>query len=139
MSFDPDTLYALLPQVYRSRDSSGALKALVRVLAEQAEVLEEDLARLYDNHFIETCEEWAVPYIGALVGTRGLSAIPEEAARHRNEVANTLALRRRKGTAAALEQLAEDVTDLDAVVVEYFRHLATTQYLKHLRDRKSVV
>lgn len=133
MSFDPDTLYALLPQVYRSRDSSGALKALVRVLAEQAEVLEEDLARLYDNHFIETCEEWAVPYIGALVGTRGLSAIPEEAARHRNEVANTLALRRRKGTAAALEQLAEDVTDLDAVVVEYFRHLATTQYLKHLR------
>ena len=35
MSFDPDTLYALLPQVYRSRDSSGALKALVRVLAEQ--------------------------------------------------------------------------------------------------------
>lgn len=133
MSFDPDTLYALLPQVYRSRDHSGALKALVRVLAEQAEVLEEDLARLYDNHFIETCEEWVVPYIGALVGTRGLSAIPSQAARHRNEVANTLALRRRKGTAAALEQLAEDITDLDAVVVEYFRHLATTQYLKHLR------
>lgn len=133
MSFDPDTLYALLPQVYRSRDHSGALKALVRVLAEQAEVLEEDLARLYDNHFIETCEEWVVPYIGALVGTRGLSAIPARAARHRNEVANTLALRRRKGTAAALEQLAEDITDLDAVVVEYFRHLATTQYLKHLR------
>lgn len=133
MSFDPDTLYALLPQLYRSRDRSGALKALVRVLAEQAEVLEEDLARLYDNHFIETCEEWVVPYIGALVGTRGLSAIPEQAARHRNEVADTLALRRRKGTAAALEQLAKDITDLDAVVVEYFRHLATTQYLKHLR------
>jgi hypothetical protein len=130
MSFDPDTLYALLPQV-RSRDSSGALKALVRVLAEQAEVL-EDLARSTTTTSSRPAKSGRALHRRAGGHPRPVGD-PEEAARHRNEVANTLALRRRKGTAAALEQLAEDVTDLDAVVVEYFRHLATTQYLKHLR------
>ncbi|WP_417067328.1 hypothetical protein [Niveibacterium terrae] len=133
MSFDTESLYALLPQVLRSRDETGALKALVGILAEQARVFEEDLARLYDDHFIETCEEWVVPYIGALVGARGLAAIPERAARARNEVADTLRLRRRKGTAAVLEELASDIMDCDAAAVEFFRVLATTQNLNHLR------
>ena len=51
----------------------------------------------------------------------------------RAQVANTLAYRRRKGTAAVLEQLARDVTAWDASVVEYFQLLATTQYMNHLR------
>src|SRR6185312_1054915 len=41
--------------------------------------------------------------------------------------------RRRKGTAAMLEQLARDVTGWNASAVEYFQLLATTQYLNHLR------
>jgi hypothetical protein len=51
----------------------------------------------------------------------------------RAEVAHTIALRRRKGTALVLEQLARDVTAWDARVVEYFQRINTTQYMNHLR------
>jgi len=112
----------------------GPLKALLSVMAEQAAVLEEDLAQLYDDQFIETCAEWVVPYIGDLVGTRGLFYYPNaRKLSQRAQVANTLAYRRRKGTASVLEQLARDVTEWDASVVEFFQRLATTQYMNHLR------
>ncbi|MBI1395852.1 MAG: hypothetical protein GC151_07715 [Betaproteobacteria bacterium] len=139
MSFDADSLYRLLPQVYRTRDSDGALRALVRILAEQAQVLQDDVAQLYDDQFIETCAEWVVPYIGDLVGARGVDARPGARTSRRNEVADTLRLRRRKGTAAMLEQLAHDVTDWDAAAVEFFRLLATTQYMNHLRPDRGAV
>ena len=46
MSFDADRLYGLLPAIYRIRDyeQGEPLKALLAVLAEQAEVIEADLA-----------------------------------------------------------------------------------------------
>jgi hypothetical protein len=111
----------------------GPLKALLSVISEQSLVLEEDLEALYDNLFIETCAEWVVPYIGDLIGVRGISAFPGASFTQRAFVANTMAYRRRKGTAAMLEQLARDVTDWDASVVEYFQRLATTQYMNHIR------
>jgi hypothetical protein len=111
----------------------GPLKALLAVIAEQAAVLEEDLARIYDDLFIETCAEWVVPYIGDLIGARGLFVFPNAQFSQRALVANEIALRRRKGTAAALEELARDATGWDASVVEYFQLLATTQYMNHLR------
>ncbi len=53
----------------------------------------------------------------------------------RAEVAHTIALRRRKGTAAVLEQLARDVTGWNARAVEYFQLLGWTQYMNHIRPR----
>jgi hypothetical protein len=176
MSFDIETLYSLLPAVYRIRDielaeqldklltpseqaelqslrqqatltaeegkrlgaleakrQRGPLKALLSVIAEQAAVLEDNLDQLYDDLFIETCAEWVVPYIGDLVGARGVSVFPGSSLTERAFVANTIRYRRRKGTAAVLEQLARDLTDWDASVVEYFQLLATTQYMNHIR------
>jgi len=141
VNFDVNRLYNLLPALYRVRDAElaapgndGPLKALLSVIAEQVGVLEEDLEQLYDDQFIETCAEWVVPYIGDLVGARGLFVFPNAAFSQRAQVANTLAYRRRKGTAAVLEQLARDVTMWDASVVEYFQLLATTQYMNHIRS-----
>lgn len=136
MSFDAERLYELMPAVYRLRDAEqgGPLRAFLSVIAEQIAVLEEDLEQLYDDQFIETCAEWAVPYIGDLIGTRGLRAWPDSQLSGRAEVANTIAYRRRKGTAAVLEQLARDVTGWDARAVEFFRLLSTTQYMNHARS-----
>ena len=66
----PDRLQDLLPYVYRKRDAEGgrAMEALLRIVGEQAGVLERDIAGLYDDWFIETCRDWVVPYIGELVG-----------------------------------------------------------------------
>jgi len=136
MSFGlEEKLYELLPSVYRIRDveQSGPLKELLSVIAEQVALLEEDLAQLYDDQFIETCAQWVVPYIGDLIGARGLHALTTTTFSRRAQVANTLAYRRRKGTAAVLEQLARDATGWDARAVEFFQLLATTQYMNHLR------
>lgn len=117
----------------------GPLKTLLSVIAEQVAVLEEDLEQLYDDQFIETCAEWVVPYIGDLVGTRGLFVFPDATFSQRAQVANTIAYRRPKGTAAVLEQLARDVTGWHASVVEYFQLLATTQYMNHLRPQNLAI
>jgi hypothetical protein len=111
----------------------GPLKALLSVIDGQIAVLDENLEQLYDDQFIETCAEWAVPYIGDLIGTRGLLSITDAPFSQRPVVANTISYRRRKGTASVVEQLARDVTQWNANVVEYFKLLATTQYMNHLR------
>lgn len=140
MRFDADRLYELLPAVYRVRDARLAkegeippLKAFISILAGELDNLEENLDQLYDDQFIETCSEWVVPYIGELVGNRPLISIPDAKFSRRAEVANTIAYRRRKGTASIIEQLARDITGWDSNVVEYFELLITTQYLNHLR------
>ena len=76
-----DRLYDLIPVVYRLRDANLGypLKALLHVIAEQVNLLEDDIAQLYENWFIETCQDWVVPYVGALVGYRPLFDLNETA------------------------------------------------------------
>lgn len=133
--FNAEKLYDLLPSIYRIRDAEqgGPLKALLTVIAEQIEVMEENIEQLYDDQFIETCADWVVPYIGDLIGYRMLHGVTERVSSPRAEVAHTIALRRRKGTASVLEQLARDVTGWNACAVEFFQRLATTQYMNHTR------
>lgn len=133
--FDAEKLYSLLPSIYRIRDGEQGepLRALLAVIAEQVGAIEENIQQLYDDQFIETCADWVVPYIGDLIGYRALYADAPGVGSPRAEVAHTIALRRRKGTAAVLEQLARDVTGWNARAVEFFQTLATTQYMNHLR------
>src|SRR5215218_1169990 len=72
MSTSPDRLYELLPAVYRQRDveQGRPLQALLRVISEQVDFVEDDISQLYENLFVETCQEWVVPYIGDLIGYR---------------------------------------------------------------------
>ena len=138
MSFNLKRIYELLPALHRIRDTElgirqlspsekaslealpgsldqhvhGPLKSLLSVIADQVAILEEDLDQLYDDQFIETCAEWAVAYIGELVGTRGLVAVEDTGISQRSEVANTIAYRRRKGTASIIEELATGARDV---------------------------
>ena len=144
---DPDRLYGLLPVVHRMRDAQQGypLRALLRVIAEQVNIVDADIAQLYDNWFIETCQEWAVPYIGDLVGYTPLYDTGEPApvnnpraqARERilisrREVANTVRFRRRKGTVAVLDELAAAVAGWPAKTVEFYRRLGVTQNINYL-------
>ena len=138
MSFDSERTYELLPAIYRIRDADQGepLKALLSVVADQVGVLEEDLAQLYDDQFIETCAPWVVPYIGDLIGYRALHNIVPKVGSQRAEVAHTIGFRRRKGTAAMLEQLARDVTGWNARAVEFFQLLGWTQWTpNHIRPK----
>lgn len=148
MTRDPDRLFDLLPVAHRRRDAERGhpLRALLQVLAEQVGVVEDDIDRLYENWFIETCEDWVVPYLGDVVGysavheagaPAGLS--PERRRRlekilvPRREVANTVRFRRRKGTLALLELLAHAVAGWPARAVELYRLLAWMQPLNQQR------
>jgi len=120
-------------EALRGKAARGPLQALLMAFADQFAVLEENLDQLYDDSFIETCADWAIPYLGDLIGYEPLHALGGVRGLARSEVAHTIALRRRKGTAAVLEQLARDVTGWNARAVEFFQLLGTTQYLNHLR------
>jgi hypothetical protein len=146
-----DRLYELLPAVYRQRDEGRGqpLRALLRVIGEQVDLVEEDIARLYDNWFIETCDDWVVPYIGDLVGFRpvheaGQPGDPRTAQGQalnkflvsRQQVANTIAERRRRGTAALLEELAWDVAKWRTRAVEFYEQIGVTQAINQLQMRR---
>lgn len=143
-----DRLYDLLPIVYRQRDTEVGqpLRALLQVISEQVNIVEADIAQLYQNWFIETCEDWVVPYIADLIGYRvvheaGEPGRPTTAeARQRNkiliprrEVANTIRYRRRKGTLALLELLARDVAGWSGRASEFYQNLVPAQHVNHLR------
>ena len=129
-----DRLYELLPAVYRERDAAESypLQALLRLITGQADLVREDIARLWDNFFVETCQRWATAYVGDLVANdllhdahrvpgpdtaralfddlAGRDLRPPIALRNRADVAKTIYYRRRKGTLPMLEELARDVT-----------------------------
>lgn len=128
-------IYDLLPVIYRMRDSEQGwpLRALLDVVQEQVDNTRDNIAQLYDDWFIETCAEWVVPYIGDLLGVGSLATVPDRTFSLRSFVGNTVALRRRKGTALVLERVAQDLTLWPARAVEYFRLLAWTQHLAHIR------
>lgn len=148
----------------RDAEEGWPLRALLGAIEEQVAAVEDDVARLYDGLFVETADSWILPYIGDLVGTTPLfdvSAVPEPstwralfadlagaapmpgepsrlmptiAARTRPDVAKTIYYRRRKGTAPMLEELARDVTGWPAHVVEFFKTLGWTQWIRnHVR------
>ena len=142
MNFTAEKLLSLLPQLYRIRDAQqrppgaagpGPLEALLGVIANEVGLVEADIEKLYDNWFIETCDEWVVPYIGDLVGARNLHPVSAQTFSRRAWVANTLGYRRRKGTATMLEQLARDTTGWPAHAVEFFVRLAWAQNTNHVR------
>lgn len=152
-----DQLYALLPALYRERDAQEGypLQGLLRIITEQAALVEGDIRQLYENLFIETCQPWVIPYIGDLVSNNllydtsrlaapylanqlfddlaGKDLNPPVAIRVRADVAKTIYYRRRKGTLPMLEELARDVTGWPAHAVEFFELLGWMQHLEHLR------
>jgi hypothetical protein len=138
-------LFDLLPALYRLRDaqlaqtsgqSMGPLQSLLMLVDEQLALIAENLNQLYDDQFIETCADWVIPYIGDLIGYQSINGIASAVDSPRAEVASTIGFRRRKGTVPVMEQLARDATGWGAHAVEFFRVLATTQYIRnHVRPR----
>jgi hypothetical protein len=104
-------------------DVPRLLDALLEGIEAQRRLLEEDIDQVWDDLFIESCADWAVPYIGALLG------LPPDAGRL--EVAYAIALRRRKGTPAALEDFAEVLTGLTVRVLEGWSITLWAQRLDH--------
>ncbi len=127
-------LYDRLPEIYRIRDAEqlppGQLAAYLGAVEHVFGALHENIEALYNDLFIDTCDDWVIPYIADLLGTSHLKGDPHML---RADVADTIALRRRKGTLGAIERLAANLTAWPARAVELFPNLAWAQHLNHQR------
>ncbi|HEX6324502.1 MAG TPA: hypothetical protein VFZ36_12305 [Vicinamibacterales bacterium] len=130
VAYYTEKIWNLIPSEYRRvdflADNAGVLRAFVEVLATQAAVLRRSSDRLWDDFFVDLCDDWAVPYLGDLVGTRLISALNRRG--RRVDVAKTIYYRRRKGTLRVLEELIGDITGWDGTVRESFRGLRRTRH-----------
>lgn len=113
-----DTLYNLLPLIYRQKDVNEGepFRALMAVLESAHDKVQQDITQLYENWFIETCEEDYIPYIADLVGLNELekdNLLPEQ----RRFVSNYIAYNRRNGIDATLHNVIHDVTGFYCFVV----------------------
>jgi len=125
-----EKIWEMIPEFYRDEDgladNPGVLRAMVEIIAQQATLLRRNSDRLWEDPYIESCDSWAVPYIGALVGTRMVSALDLRG--RRVDVAKTIYYRRRKGTLRVLEELISDIAGWEGKVTEEFQRLARTQH-----------
>lgn len=130
-----ERLYNLLPLWHRTLDERKGypLRALMAVLESEFDVLEADIARLYEDWFIETCRPSIAPYIADLIGLEVSEGADGGAWDPRPFVAGSVAVRRRKGTAAAVRVVTYGLTGRASVVIETERLIGITQAVEYLR------
>jgi len=97
--------------------------ALLAAVEEQWLELAADVDRVLDDTFPDSAADWALPYLGQLLG------LPPDAGRA--EIGSATALRRRRGTPGALEDFAEVVTGWPTRVTEGWQTTLWCQQLSH--------
>jgi hypothetical protein len=124
-SFYAEKLWHWIPEIYRTLDldppNPGVLRALIEIVASQAAVLRRDIDRVWDDQAIELCDEWAISYLGQLVGAFDVSEFNERG--NRLATARAVYYQRRKGTLGVMHDLIRDIAGVEGVVVEAFRRL----------------
>lgn len=125
-----EKLWEWIPETYRHEDGLAdpphVLRGIVELLARQAANARRTTDRLWEDQYIEFCDDWAVPYIGRLLGTRLLGSLNRRG--RRVDVARTIFYRRRKGTLVVMEALIQDITGWEGAVVESFKRLARARH-----------
>jgi hypothetical protein len=152
MLTDPNTLYRLLPAYIRFRDqkSGSPLQQLLGLAGDQAAAIARDLERMYDGWFIETCDEWLIPYIGDLVGVEPAHVAAGTAGIERDQrlrqvlsaraaTANAIAERRRKGSLWVLEEISRDAAHWPARAVEFYRRVVVASHIDHLQPGRTAI
>lgn len=133
-------LWRWLPGVYRARDVDGQLAALLGVFADELWRVRRTIEQQHADHFIDSAQDWVIPYLADLVGTSVLytgsaGQQREIAARNRADVKNTLLRQRQKGTLAGLEAAAHDAGGFGVHATEMFERCCWLQNRVHLKPQ----
>jgi hypothetical protein len=129
-------LYDFLPSLYRRRDReiamlgdpsvAPALETLFAILQTQYDALEDDIAALYDDWFVETCALEALPLLAEPFDLPEVAQLASRGADARSLVANIVRYRQTKGTAAAFNGFAGDATGWTVQLLDGVIEQATT-------------
>ncbi|MGH7616425.1 MAG: hypothetical protein ACREPM_04285 [Gemmatimonadaceae bacterium] len=129
-----------LPGLYRARDEQNGnqLRSFLSVFADELWRLRLTIEQQHADHFIDSAQDWVIPYIAELVGTTVLftgeaTLVREIARRNRDDVKNTMHWRRQKGTLAGIQDVAAGVGGWGTHAAEMFEHVAWMQNLTHIR------
>jgi hypothetical protein len=132
-------LYELLPEIYRVQDEpprgQGELQAFLRVLAAPLAAVRQNIEELYADLFIDSCNDWVIPYLADMVGT---TLVFPDARSNRMDVRGTVTWRRRKGTPGMLEQMSAELTGVPVVSQEGWKRLLVAQDLNLLRRERTI-
>jgi hypothetical protein len=138
LAYVKQLLFEALPALYRVRDAPpagrGDLAALIEVLAAPAAVIRQNIEELHADLFIDTADDRIVPYLAEMVGT---TLVFPDADSNRLDVRGTVAWRRRKGTPAALQEMAGELTNQAVVTQEGWKRVQLAQDLDLLRPERT--
>lgn len=128
-----ELFYRLLPALYRARDGDGELRRFLDLFGHETARLRGSIDQLWRDFYVDSCQDWVIPYIADLLGTEVL--FRDDAVRNRADVKSTLGWRRRKGTLDGLEDVAAVTSGWGALAVEMFERLIWCQNLGHLKPQ----
>jgi hypothetical protein len=137
ISYDParhhdhaQMLYKILPSIYRERDQRDDLKKYLNGSGLLLNQIHNTLLQRYADIFADTdpafelnSQTWLLPYIAQLLDVKLLSPFEQG---KREEISRAISWRKAKGTLYVVEQVAESVGQLEAVVREAWKRIAVT-------------
>lgn len=132
VKFYEQYLYSLLPAIYKEYDSNkenNVLQEFLKIIASQAAVIRKDIDGLLNNFFINSSEEWVIPYIADLIAAK---VVPNSSLNSRLEVQNTIRWRKLKGTQTGLVDLLRNTINRNAKVKEAFRYCSSSSHLAYI-------
>lgn len=127
-----EALYQILPALYRTRDTGDLKKFLdgCGVLLDQFhETLLQRLADAFPDNPADgsrACQDWLLPYFADLLDVRLVSPLVKG---RRDEVANAVRWRQGKGTLPVVVEIARAIGQLEVVLQEGWKRVATTPRL----------
>ena len=130
-SITGQVLWQWLPEVYRNRDESEEFAALFDsfgyLMDSVRATQDQRLADCFPDNPLDpdqrACQDWLLPYFAKLLDARLVS--PHVRGR-RDEVANAIYWRQRKGTFQGVEAIAESISQKEFIIHEGYKRVAIT-------------
>lgn len=126
------TLYRILPALYRERDDSGDLRAYLDGCGHLLDAVYATLRQRYGDNFpdnpepgahIAPAQDWLLPYFAELVDARLLSPLADG---RRAELGSAIRWRQGKGTLSTLDSIVEAIGQTESVVQEGWQRVVMT-------------
>ncbi len=128
-------LYRELPEEYRyqdrapTKDELGDLEAYLHSFGHLFDLIRNTTEQAYADAFAEAADNgreiqtWLIPYLAELVGAQLRAPDPDA---RRDELSETVSWYKSKGTLQTVDDIADVICQLEAVVVEGWRRTLTT-------------